>query len=852
MKNNNNLIFATLTAIFLTACGGGDSSEKATEINKPPTVSIVDLIAKEGSQVSLKAKASDDASGLSYSWLVSSVSGLELIDVNAETLLFNSPFINDDSISISVSVTVTDEGGLTATQSAIVIIENDMPVVTFSNDLTVLEKETIPLMASIDGGSEIESYSWSVTGLPGTTVSNRDNIAELTIPNTTSDAELLATLTVIDSDGDEASASINISVSQIFEPLVISGLITDSPVANSKVSVFVGERRIETVANQKGLYTIPLKIDDDEMQDLIKIQGMGVGEQSHVGLISILGTASDLITQSGADNLLESGENFSVNVTNITTAKYSLMMNLNNNIPITTEGVLTSLMAELNMSEVFETAGLIKVAIDYMDNPEVDLPEGITNTLELVSSIPNLNAFEKTVPTDLVGQALSEILSDETLIEVVQFDVPEALYNVDSSSGNRVDTWQFFSTGFGSHGAHEFTWTREQNKVLGEYVIAPAIDRSETLETEQGESSFNFESTAKSFELTMVSSVDGFVEYVVRQNVEKKYSDSYIFSDYGIEDPSGDHTNTYYYTAYLPTAKKEFPSVVGFSAVMPVSLIYTKNEETGDFSLEDDKFQFNTDGTGHTQYSDYDFNWVLKGENLTLTQKMANKENIITTYNVFEEGDGLWPISRNELNSDTEDVTSLGRVISGSAIWTDNNVPGIYGYPGDDEVGNVDAFWFELHQNGDADTISTRDRNNDGVLIEDEIIKYYGKWKIDNNNLVITRVVRVNSSESSPEHRVEDDEEWVQYHERVWDLISISGNTYGMLHKHKFTYGKQWPQYYKGTEESIYIDSRNIMRFEKPPVDLTNPQIISYGFNGASTSMSKENISKSRRTETVF
>ncbi|WNC73851.1 PKD domain-containing protein [Thalassotalea psychrophila] len=124
IKNYNKIIYGgcLLTASILSGCGGGggsDGESKAPDlVNQAPTVEIVGSNrATERELATFSADANDiDGKIASYQWSVDTDT-VELIAADSAELSFIAPSISE-KMSFTVSLTVTDNDGLTASSSA--------------------------------------------------------------------------------------------------------------------------------------------------------------------------------------------------------------------------------------------------------------------------------------------------------------------------------------------------------------------------------------------------------------------------------------------------------------------------------------------------------------------------------------------------------------------------------------------------------------------------------------------------------------------------------------------------------------------------------------------------------------
>lgn len=202
------------------------------------------------------------------------------------------------------------------------------------------------------------------------------------------------------SDGElTAQAEVDITVNHT---MVVSGLVTDSPIANALVSVSIGDEIFETEADSSGNYTLPIIINDMSALIFINAKGHPDENQENVELITVSGSASNLLTLLNEDRTLTNEQSNKTNVTHLTTATYLLAKDLTENNEITSEDEFKQLLANLIPSQLIETAGFIKLLVD---NDDFDIPEG-ESVLSLLDA--EIVEGESSATTELIEAYLVE------------------------------------------------------------------------------------------------------------------------------------------------------------------------------------------------------------------------------------------------------------------------------------------------------------------------------------------------------------------------------------------------------------------------------------------------------------
>ncbi len=199
--------------------GVGSASVTITATGVAPTVAIVGLpaTAPEGSLIALGSTVTDaglDAVlGFTYAWLVTK-NGSEFITGT----LSNLDFTPDDNGLYSVSLTVTDNSGLSTTVGGSITVTNVTPAAIITGaplSAFALAPITVGSSVSDPGTGDVLTYSWSVTkngapfALPGGTVTSAPTFSF------TPDAAgtFATTLTVSDDDGGTTTTSATTFVS---------------------------------------------------------------------------------------------------------------------------------------------------------------------------------------------------------------------------------------------------------------------------------------------------------------------------------------------------------------------------------------------------------------------------------------------------------------------------------------------------------------------------------------------------------------------------------------------------------------------------------------------------------------
>ena len=207
-----------------------------TVINRTPPNAAAsdDQGVAEGASVTLNGSGSSDADGtiVSYVWTETSASGVTIVDDDpaTPTATFIAPDVTAAGATLEFELTVTDNDGLTATDSVNVTVSNiasplHNPVAVAGNTQGVSAGDTVTLngSGSSDADGTIVSYVWTETSASGVTIVDDDPAtptATFIAPNVTAGGEtLMFELTVTDNDGLTATDSVSVTVSDITSTL---------------------------------------------------------------------------------------------------------------------------------------------------------------------------------------------------------------------------------------------------------------------------------------------------------------------------------------------------------------------------------------------------------------------------------------------------------------------------------------------------------------------------------------------------------------------------------------------------------------------------------------------------------
>ncbi|MDZ4348866.1 MAG: carboxypeptidase-like regulatory domain-containing protein [Xanthomonadaceae bacterium] len=185
--------------------------------------------------------------------------------------------------------------------------------------------------------------------------------------------------------------------------LTLKGQVTDSPIADATVTAQVGDRQYQTVADANGDYE--LRVVARSGDEFVRLSATGSEAQPHVQFESLLGSAGRLIDEAGGDNVLSSDENAQTDVTHFTTAQFALMVEANQGAVPADDDSLALLTEGISADALVQGAALIQLVVDG----GAALPDGVTDTLALLTDPEATQAFIDSLPEGALQQAIADV-----------------------------------------------------------------------------------------------------------------------------------------------------------------------------------------------------------------------------------------------------------------------------------------------------------------------------------------------------------------------------------------------------------------------------------------------------------
>ncbi|MEW6168235.1 MAG: PKD domain-containing protein, partial [Pseudomonadota bacterium] len=188
----------------------------------PPTADAgPDQAVDERSQVTLTGAASSDPDGtiVAYAWTQSAGPAVTLSSASSASATFTAPAVSADT-SLTFLLTVTDDDGLTGTDTVDVLVRNVVvpPTADAGADQTVDQGTSVTLSGSgsADPDGSIAAYAWMQTAGPAVTLTGANAVsASFTAPIVAEDTVLTFELIVTDNDGATASDAVDVTVRRV-------------------------------------------------------------------------------------------------------------------------------------------------------------------------------------------------------------------------------------------------------------------------------------------------------------------------------------------------------------------------------------------------------------------------------------------------------------------------------------------------------------------------------------------------------------------------------------------------------------------------------------------------------------
>ncbi|WP_394203012.1 carboxypeptidase-like regulatory domain-containing protein [Shewanella waksmanii] len=258
----------------------------------------------------------------------------------------------------------------------------------------------------------------------------------------------------------------------------LTGLITDEPIPYATVSVTIGGQTYTTTADANGAYS--LDIVTANLDELLVIESSAINEQTgdEINFVNMVGSFSRVLSDPDP-----------VNVTNVTTASYALVVEANGGSAPTTAEELATAETAVDATELFELAAVIKLIVD---DPNYSLPDGYDSVLDLVSDEAAVDAYIAATPQEDLNAAVEDILSDSELVAGFDLqDIPSLYYAIavttpgyiaragsalEFDTVNATGNALSFSSPTGQPLNQAFTWQLNNGRIEVVYTSPEAVE----------------------------------------------------------------------------------------------------------------------------------------------------------------------------------------------------------------------------------------------------------------------------------------------------------------------------------------------------------------------------------------
>lgn len=689
---------------------------------------------------------------------------------------------------------------------------NNAPII-YVDDAEVIEKQTISISASVEDEGTV-TYQWlQNAGLSVSLDNTNTSTVSFIAPSVSEDKKISLNLTVTDEQGLISEKNIVVDIKQQLVKFAIEGIATDSALVEADIKASVGEQSFTTMTTSDGYYSLELALDDDaDMNQLVTIQVQGKNGQQAALLQSRLMSFASLKAKAGDDEVLSSDEDFSINITNLTTAKSALVARENLYADITTEQDLIRLLNEINAEELIQFATAIKVILDKSTgNDSLALPEGVNNVLELaLDNEKMLQYINDAEQTPEFSQAKREMLSDENVVTKSNTDSIDTIYfNRGNLYINQVIELNDDGTGryLLQNYDGRFDWIYEDDVYTlsnPEGFYAYQVNSNMIVEGELRTISKEFTTYKSELKIIATTETGLLVQETEYKNVTYPNGE---FESYQQTDAST-------FKVFTENEQVDFSFVTTQTPiVLPAPSILVDNVSLGAITL-----MLNEDGTGTvSELGNTPITWRIiednKKQSLQITLNDYDNETILFRQ-LTDDGDVARFASFSQFNGINNALVGVGSIVKDSEAFNIETIPGVYSYNFDGK--SLDEFWFELWPDGKAISMSVYDNNKDGQLSVDESRVYAGNWRLDDDILTITR--NLNGRDDC--YYVELDPSCWLWNTRQWRLIEQIEDTIYVNHMHQFTYNQGEQPREKG------FDNRKFNRATERPITAPLPDEI--------------------------
>ncbi len=596
----------------------------------------------------------------------------------------------------------------------------------------------------------------------------------------------------------------------------VQGMVVEGGAAD--IEFTVGGERFNTTADSSGAYSLELSVDESLAGAMVKASAKS-STNGQLHFVSVLGEVGVLDATAGSDDTLTKDENIAVNLSAVSTAISAQLKSVNGG-DISDQAALESAAKLIDSEVIFSIATSIALALEYLDDSNLNLPSGSADTYAFASDLEisasrGMNA--RLTNQDLWNSTQTAIASNSDLV----------LSRASVSPDLVADTYYFTSP------ETSFTGSLNGSRLVlnssGDGVMSGRLDES-TFNWILGEKGVSFEGleliSSDTYPLDSDLGKQVHEQTITRINNLRwlshgKLSDIMLFDIESYNHyPDGEHPDTSPAASLTTGTALKSENRVSAADILQLGMEYsvprpiTKGEVSNpvdgtdaylDISASKMTFSGNPDlgGSASVTVESYDGDGTLITSEETANWTIAADGSLQISYangdssNLVFLSEEQKIASVNLRTTQNADVFTLNGylLLKEEPAWTALSAPGIYRYPFS-FFEPLNPFWFEVNDDGTALTVSAYDFDENGTLEDSEYSIMPGLWQINGEGNLLIRRYRYNSGVATSggyctpaSWDPADDDECVLYHEREWNLHQIgSSDGYWMQHYHRFFY----------------------------------------------------------------
>ncbi|MCL2912529.1 hypothetical protein L2725_01810 [Shewanella corallii] len=534
---------------------------------------------------------------------------------------------------------------------------NQAPAINFSIPETTFEKSSVNLNSgATDTDGSISSYLWSQTAGPDVEFNAESASIEFVAPNVTETTTLTFELTVTDDDGATTSQSVSLDIQRVELEIALVGQVVPERYANGIVDLTYGIDSAQGDISSDGSYSVIIKIDDDTPETTVAKLVARADADDPVTLVVLQPRQFGPLT--GGEQAVSSnsviqqdvqatgGPDISV----MTTAAYSIMLNANGGEEITDEDVLTEVEQQVSVDVLLETAAVAQLVVEGT----VALPEGSSDMSELLADNSSYNELVTEIETEspgIIADTATEIAEDPAnLPDVDPNDLPSTFYIGEAAAPTFVNRgtagkYSLNANGQGSaitsRGGISFDWSTEGNRIILENIDAPAstyfpvINESLGFSSEEvsillsnGYFQIQVDTTPLVEEWSLLSEGARVDSYRVKRTT---LTQSELITIDGVNYQSSTTDEGIYDWHLVKSTPEEFvfsEEMLSSDWVLP---IYSNEDSASTYKMLGERVTFTADGKGSTGFTEKSFTWTIDTGKLRMQFLDFSQELTITS-----------------------------------------------------------------------------------------------------------------------------------------------------------------------------------------------------------------------------